>query len=78
MVLLPGVNVQQQVNGMVRHAESPAELTRRQDPGVAYIRTKPKPGDVSFAAIELDSLSGGFLVCSNAIFNASLDDNLND
>jgi hypothetical protein len=78
MVLLPGVNVQQQWNGMLLRGESKAQLARRRDPGVAYIRTKTKQGAVNFAAIELRSHSGGFLVCSNAMFNASLYNILND
>jgi hypothetical protein len=66
------------VNGMLLRGESKAQLARRRDPGVAYIRTKPKQGAVGFAGIEVRSLSGGFLVCVNAMFNASLDNNLND
>jgi hypothetical protein len=66
------------VNGMLLRGESKAQLARRRDPGVAYTRTKPKQGDVSFTAIQPGSLSGGFLVCDNAMFNASPTKNLND
>ena len=66
------------MNGMLLRGESKAQLARRRDPGVAYFRTKPKQGAVGFAGIEVRSLSGGFLVCVNAMFDASLDNNLND
>jgi hypothetical protein len=59
------------VNGMLLLRESKAQLARRRYPAVAYIRTKPKQGAVSFAAIELGSLSGGFEI-GKAMFNASL------
>jgi hypothetical protein len=48
------------VNGMLLLSESPAPLSRRRHPAVAYIRTIPKQGVVSFTAIDLGSFSGGF------------------
>jgi hypothetical protein len=66
------------VNGTLMVCESPAQLARRRHPAVAYIRTKPKQGAVSFAAIELVALQGAFQELQTRCSMPHCDKNLHD